>query len=120
MRQLMFAALAIAVVGLSVDAADADKPDKPKKKGGPLPTDPAELFKYLDTGPDGTPDGKLSLDEFLELGPKLPMTKKTKAAPPDLKNIFNSLDRNADGFLTPGEFKTIDTLVELSPPKKKK
>lgn len=117
MRQLMFAALVIAVVGLSVDAADADKP---KKKGGPLPTDPAELFKYLDTGPDGTPDGKLSLDEFLELGPKLPMTKKTKAAPPDLKNIFNSLDRNADGFLSPGDFKSIATLVELSPPKKKK
>jgi Ca2+-binding EF-hand superfamily protein len=118
MRRHLFGTLLASLVALTAFAAYADNPKK--KKAEPLPTDPAELHKLLDTDPADKPDGKLSLDEFLALEPKLPVTKKSKAAPPDLKNIFNIMDRNADGVLTPFELKTIGTLVELTAPKKKK
>ncbi len=123
MRRQLFSMLALSAMTLTAFAADADNPKK-KKKAEPLPTDPAELFKLLDVAPDGKPDekpdGKLSFDEFSALGPKLPVAKKSKNPPPDLKNVFNALDRNADGFLTVGEFKSIGTLVQLTLPKKKK
>ncbi len=122
MRRVLCSAVAVSAFALTAVAADADTPKT--KKAEPLPTDPAELFKLLDVAPADKPaekpDGKLSLDEFLALEAKLPVTKKSKATPPDLKNIFNIMDRNADGVLTPSEFKTIGSLVELTAPKKKK
>lgn len=118
MRRFLCSTIALTAFTMTAICADADKPKK--KKVEALPTDPAELFKLLDMEPAEKPDGKLSLDEFLALEPKLPVTKKTKTAPPDLKNIFNIMDRNADGFLTASELKTIGTLVELTAPKKKK
>jgi hypothetical protein len=116
MRIVLGCTLAVSAFALAAGAADADKAKK--KKAGPLPTDPAELFKLLDTEPADKPDGKLSQDEFLALEPKLPKPKKGNASLPDLKKVFANLDVNKDGSLSPDELKPVGVHVELTAKKK--
>ncbi len=116
MRRILCSGFLVSAFALTALAADADKPKK--KKAGPLPTDPAELFKLLDVEPADKPDGKLSPDELLALEPKLPKPKKGNATLPDLKKVFANLDVNKDGFLTPDELKPIGVHVDLVAKKK--
>src|SRR5580765_6377992 len=71
--------------------------------------DPEALFKIG----DAKNDGKLSQEEFLKLVAK---GGKLKDNPDLAKKLFEKLDTNSKGFLTPDQFKKFAEMGKKGPP----